>query len=102
MDTRDDATAAPAPDDAAAPAPDAQLERRRQLALMLGYLTDEDVQVLGRVKAETTEAWRKRHVGPEHVMFGNVPLYPQAGVKADLERRAEERRRASMSAKDVL
>lgn len=70
-----------------------QIERRRILADKLGFLLDEDVQLLFGVKASTTEAWRKRGSGPPHVMCGNSPLYPLPGVQKFMASRERDRER---------
>ena len=71
--------------------------RLRELAALLDCFTDEDVQVLGKVKPSTTEAWRKRGEGPPYVLLGNRPLYPRAGVRSYLAEKLKERRREARS-----
>ena len=70
--------------------PTQDIARLRELAALLDCFLDEDVQVLGRVKPSTTEAWRE---GPPYVLLGNRPLYPRTGVRSYIAERLKERRR---------
>lgn len=74
--------------------------QRRELAHSLDCLTDDELQVLADVKASTTEAWRKRGIGPKYLRFGTVFLYPRAGIAEHLE--ALVRERPEVPAKGML
>ncbi|MBK5519763.1 hypothetical protein [Pseudomonas sp. TH10] len=60
-------------------------EKHQEIARALGFLTVGDLAVLADVKISTLEAWRKRKQGPQHIQFGNNPLYPIFEVKRFLE-----------------
>lgn len=62
-------------------------ESVRLLAERLDCFTDPDLCDLAGVKETTTEAWRKRGVGPPYVMLGNRPLYPREGLKRFIQDR---------------
>jgi hypothetical protein len=72
----------------------------RALAHSLDCITDEDLQSLAGVKASTTEAWRKRGIGPAYILFGKHYLYPRAAVSKHLQ--ALVRERAQTPAKALL
>lgn len=69
----------------------------RDLAKSLDCLTDEDLQLLANVKATTTEAWRKRGVGPAYVRIGNRVLYPRGALSEHLQSLTRERGAAGRS-----
>jgi hypothetical protein len=60
-------------------------DKRQGIARALGFLTEEELAILGGVKLSTVEAWRKRQQGPRHILFGNLPLYPMGEVQTFLE-----------------
>lgn len=63
-------------------------QRGHALARLLDFLTVEDICDLYGITPGTAESWRKRGKGPAHIIAGTRPLYPKAGVAADLEARA--------------
>ena len=73
----------------------------RELARSLDCIPDAELQALAKVKASTTEAWRKRGKGPAYIVFGNAILYPRASVAEYLQTLVRERRHAS-TARDLL
>lgn len=76
------------------------VERRdasRDLAQSLDCFTDEDLQQLANVKASTTEAWRKRGIGPAYVRIGNRVLYPRTALSDYLQALTRERGAAGRS-----
>lgn len=80
---------------------DSQLTKQNSdLAQSLDCITDEDLQSLARVKASTTEAWRKRGTGPAYIRLGNRFLYPRKAVAKYLDSITKER--AVVSGKAVL
>lgn len=70
------------------------------LAQSLDCITDDDLQELAGVKASTTEAWRKRGIGPAYILFGNQYLYPRAAVADHLQTLVRER--SKVDAKGLL
>jgi hypothetical protein len=73
------------------PTREAELARVRELAQSLRALADEDFALLGDVKLSTTEAWRKRGVGPSYVRVGNRYFYPLAAVQSWMDAKTRER-----------
>jgi len=69
------------------------LQRLRELAALLDCFLDEDLQALGRIKASTTESWRKRGEGPPYVLLGNRAIYPRSGVRTFIAEKLKDRRR---------
>ncbi|MFS2051000.1 hypothetical protein ACEN9J_02845 [Variovorax sp. Varisp41] len=67
------------------------LERLRTLADRLDCLTEADVILLAKASPATVETWRKRGTGPEHIFFGNRPLYPKDSLKKFLDARRKPR-----------
>jgi hypothetical protein len=65
--------------------------RLRALADSLDCVLDSDLCELARVKPTTTEAWRKRGIGPPYVLLGNRYLYPREGLRKHLSRLLRER-----------
>jgi hypothetical protein len=65
--------------------------RLRALADSLDCVLDSDLCELARVKPTTTEAWRKRGVGPPYVLLGNRYLYPREGLRKHLSRLLRDR-----------
>lgn len=70
------------------------------LAQSLDCITDQDLQRLAGVKPSTMEAWRKRGIGPDYILFGKQYLYPRAAVAAYLQSLIRER--AKVPAKGML
>ena len=66
-------------------------DRVRVLADRLDCLTEGDMNTLARIKSSTSEAWRKRGIGPPYVLFGNRVLYPREGLRKYLCERQRER-----------
>jgi hypothetical protein len=64
----------------------------RELARALDCIEDVELQALAKVKASTTEAWRKRGKGPAYIVFGNAILYPREAVAEYLKTLLRERR----------
>lgn len=60
-------------------------EKYQGIARVLGFFTEGELAILANVKVSTLEAWRKRKQGPQHIQFGNNPLYPICEVKRFLE-----------------
>lgn len=79
---------------------DVEIERARQMASRLDCLIEEDVQILAKATHSTVEAWRKRGIGPEYILFGNRPLYPQKNLLEFLE--SKRRPRASQPVGGML
>ena len=67
----------------------------RELARSLDCIPDAELQALAKVKASTTEAWRKRGKGPAYIVFGNAILYPRSAVAEYLQTLVRERSHAS-------
>jgi hypothetical protein len=67
----------------------------RELARSLDCIPDAELQALAKVKASTTEAWRKRGKGPAYIVFGNAILYPREAVVEYLKTLVRERCHAS-------
>lgn len=65
--------------------------RLREMAQSLDVLTNSDFALLAGVKASTTEAWRKRGVGPRYALIGNNYFYPRAAVAEYLSAKTRER-----------
>jgi hypothetical protein len=63
----------------------------RALAESLECVLDADLCALARVKPSTTEAWRKRGIGPPYVLLGNRYLYPREALRKHLSRMLRER-----------
>ena len=63
----------------------------RELARSLDCIEDSELQALAKVKASTTEAWRKRGKGPAYIIFGNAILYPRSAVAEYLQSLVRER-----------
>lgn len=76
------------------------LDRGNALAHSMGYLTEGDICDLYQVKEATAETWRKRGLGPRHIMAGNRPLYAINEVADDLKSR--HRAKKAVLAKDML
>lgn len=70
------------------------------LAQSLDCITDQDLQQLAGVKPSTTEAWRKRGIGPDYILFGKQYLYPRPAVAKYLHSLIRER--ATVPAKGML
>ncbi len=51
-----------------------EIERRR-LAEKMGYLTEDQVASLARVKVSTVDDWRRRGKGPDYIPFGSAYFY---------------------------
>ncbi|MBA2546831.1 MAG: hypothetical protein H0V16_00045 [Burkholderiaceae bacterium] len=69
------------------PASTAPSVEETTIANDLGYLTEEQVLKIGKLKPSTTQAWAKRRSGPEYVIFGNSRLYPRRPFLEFLEKR---------------
>lgn len=67
----------------------------RELARSLDCIPDSELQALAKVKASTTEAWRKRGKGPAYIVFGKAILYPRAAVAEYLQSLVRERGHAA-------
>ncbi|QQD29152.1 hypothetical protein ICJ33_08055 [Pseudomonas simiae] len=76
-------------------------EKRQGIARALGFLTAGELAILADVKVSTLEAWRKRKHGPQHVQFGNNPLYPISEVKRFLEELYSKEREANGSRRHI-
>ncbi len=76
------------------------LDRGHALARCMGYLTETDICDLYQVTEGTVETWRKRGLGPRHIMAGNRPLYAIEEVSDDLKSRL--RAKKTVPAKDML
>lgn len=78
--------------------------RVRALADQLGYYTEADICRLFQITEGTASAWRKRGIGPAHIVIGNRTLYSHAAVRAELEIRERNRRskKRAVIAKDLL
>jgi len=55
------------------------------IANELGYLTEDQVLKLGKLKPSTTQAWAKRRSGPHYVIFGNSRLYRAGRFSSSLK-----------------
>ena len=71
-----------------------------ELARAADCFTDDELTRLAKVKASTTEAWRKRGIGPAYVRFGNAILYPRLAVTDYLKTLVRER--SSVPVKSLL
>jgi hypothetical protein len=69
----------------------AELERVRQMADKLDFLTEEDFALLAGATPSTVESWRKRGTGPAPVRLGRRFLYPRKAVAKYLESLIRER-----------
>lgn len=67
------------------------LDRVRQLADKLDFMTEEDFCLLANATPSTVEAWRKRGTGPAYLRIGRRYLYPLASMKRYLEAITKER-----------
>lgn len=63
----------------------AEIERVRQMADKLDFITEEDFCLLANATPGTVEAWRKRGTGPEYIRLGRRYLYPRKAVAKHLE-----------------
>ncbi|MCD1608598.1 helix-turn-helix transcriptional regulator [Stutzerimonas kunmingensis] len=54
------------------------------LAKEMGFLTEEQVALLAKVKVETLDEWRRRGKGPDYVRFGTAVFYDISDIKAHL------------------
>lgn len=84
----------PLDDDAPLPRRGSELpdnDRVRALADRLDCLTEADMIALARIKPSTAEAWRKRGIGPPHVLLGNRVLYPGPALRTFLTEHQRER-----------
>jgi len=54
------------------------------LAREMGFLTEEQVALLAKVKVETLDDWRRRGKGPDYVRFGTAIFYEMSDIKAHL------------------
>ena len=77
-----------------------ELERVRQMAGHLDYMTEEDFALLANATPGTVEAWRKRGTGPTFVRLGRRYLYPRKSVAKYLE--SITRERAAVPGKAML
>lgn len=56
-------------------------DSRRQMAMALGFLTEQQVADLAIIKLSTLGEWRKRGEGPRYSRFGNAFLYHSQSVQ---------------------
>jgi hypothetical protein len=65
------------------------VERQAELARRLDCLTEPELCLLGGLKPNTPEQWRKRGKGPAYVWLGNTVLYPRESLADFLRKRAK-------------
>lgn len=70
---------------------DAESGQVEQLAASLDCMTEEELMLLAKIKANTAVAWRKRGMGPAYVLLGNRYLYPKKAVADYLATLVRER-----------
>lgn len=58
---------------------------RSNIALALGFLTEEQMMELAQITPSTLEKWRKTGRGPVHTRLGNAVFYPLVAVREYLE-----------------
>lgn len=63
---------------------------RAALACELGFLTENQVAVLARIKTSTLREWRKHGNGPTFSRFGNAFFYPKGGVSEFIQSKQNE------------
>lgn len=54
---------------------------RKDLARILGFLTEEDIAVIAGVPVATVDDWRRRGNGPVHTKIGRSHYYDIADVR---------------------
>lgn len=72
-------------------------ETRRQMAMALGFLTEQQVADLAIIKLSTLGEWRKRGEGPMYSRFGNAFLYHSKSVQEFLIAKQHEPSRSWVS-----
>jgi hypothetical protein len=57
----------------------------QSLARSLGCFDEREVAALAGVQLNTLEAWRKRGLGPNYILFGRAYLYPRDALAQHLQ-----------------
>lgn len=82
-------------------APDSnEIELVRQMADSLDCIVEQDFELLADVTPNTSEAWRKRGLGPAYLRLGNRVFYPRAAIAKYFESITKQRTPAP--AKELL
>ncbi|WP_194787567.1 hypothetical protein [Pseudomonas sp. UFMG81] len=66
------------------------------LANKAGYLTEDQIAMLAKVKPATLEDWRKRGNGPAYVRFGTSYLYSIENLTDHLNSLEKQRSREAI------
>lgn len=66
-------------------------KRVRELADRLGFITENDFQLLADATPLTVREWRKRGSGPKYVRLGKRYFYPMTAVREFMESIVHER-----------
>lgn len=69
---------------------------RNELAMSLGFFTEEQMIEITKVKKETLEHWRKHYKGPPPMLFGNAFFYAIDDVKDYMHSLRKTRSRESI------
>lgn len=69
---------------------------RDSLANGLGFMTEEQLALLAKVKISTVEDWRKRGNGPTYTRFGSAFYYEIDEVKEHLKSLTRHRSREAI------
>ncbi|WP_060613563.1 MULTISPECIES: helix-turn-helix transcriptional regulator [Pseudomonas] len=69
---------------------------RDELAISLGFLTEDQVAMLAQVSNSTVLDWRKRGNGPPYTRFGSGYFYDISDVKTHLTSLKKERSREAI------
>lgn len=71
-------------------------QERRRIADKLGYMTEETLISLAKVKPSTVEDWRKRGTGPAPVRLGSAYFYEFSDVIDFMKSLKKERSREAI------
>jgi hypothetical protein len=72
-----------------------------ELAHRLDCFTQRELRQLAGITESTEEAWRRRGIGPEHILIGNTVLYPRDALAEFLKTKIRTPR-GRIAAKEVL
>jgi len=71
------------------------------LAHRLDCFTQRELRQLAGITESTEEAWRRRGIGPEHILIGNTVLYPRDALAEFLKTKVRIPR-GGINPRDVL
>lgn len=72
-----------------------------ELAHKLDCFTQRELRQLADITEGTEESWRRRGVGPAHILIGNTVLYPRDALAEFLKLKVRTPR-GRINARDVL